>query len=258
MTTPPPPPPPPPRSRLPPLPPPPPPPMVSPPPLSTYKFKIENREVKTTVVAAELHLSSCLSDFLSYISADRQIKRIVGLDIQIVYASIPDPSSKVAVLKLCAGRRCLVIQLLHFKSIPSSLACFLDLPDLSFVGVGINRCLAALERDYGLGCRNAVDLGQLVAKVRDKPYLTAFGLVDLANEVGLLNVSVKPPSVALSNWGTSSLTSDQTTRAITLERRMEEIRRGNILRLSACEDQALAHLHRDGTEKELPLLPTQF
>ncbi|XWS36082.1 hypothetical protein CRYUN_Cryun20dG0053400 [Craigia yunnanensis] len=83
--------------------------------------------------------------------------------------------SRVAILQLCDGDTCLIIQLPFLVSIPKSLHNFLQLPDFAFVGIGINETLAYLEKEYGLGCKNAVELGQLAASVMAMPHLAACG-----------------------------------------------------------------------------------
>ncbi|GAB4830601.1 hypothetical protein Ancab_020367 [Ancistrocladus abbreviatus] len=181
---------------------------------NTFRFRIENRDVKTTVIPTESDLNATLGEFLSTIFNDRR-KRVVALDIEKVYTSSRNGGridEKVSVLKLCTGCFCLLIQLLHFKSTPSSLAAFLQLPDISFVGVGIKHCVDCLERDYGINCRNAVDLGQLASRVRENQHVSAFGLADLAYEVALFKL-VKAPGVAFSDWGAEKLSSEQVRAA---------------------------------------------
>ncbi|GAB4830598.1 hypothetical protein Ancab_020364 [Ancistrocladus abbreviatus] len=182
---------------------------------NTFRFRIENRDVKTTVIPTESDLNATLEAFLTKIGNDRQ-KRVVALDIEKVYKSSGNGGridEKVSVLKLCTGCFCLVIQLLHFRSIPPSLAAFLQLPDISFVGVGIKHCVDCLERDYGIKCRNAVDLGQLASHVREERHISAFGLVDLAYKVASFDLSVKAPDVAFSDWGAEKLSTKQVRAA---------------------------------------------
>ncbi|GAB4830600.1 hypothetical protein Ancab_020366 [Ancistrocladus abbreviatus] len=151
---------------------------------NTFRFRIENRDVKTTVIPTESDLNATLGQFLSTIFNDRR-KRVVALDIEKVYTSSRN-----------GGR-------IDEK---------VSLPDISFVGVGIKHCVDCLERDYGINCRNAVDLGQLASRVRENQHVSAFGLADLAYEVALFNL-VKAPGVAFSDWGAEKLSSEQVRAA---------------------------------------------
>ncbi|KAK9035629.1 hypothetical protein V6N11_077663 [Hibiscus sabdariffa] len=65
-----------------------------------------------------------------------------------------------------------------------------------------------LEREYGLGCKNAVELGQLAAGVMQMPNLAACGLDVLANMVEPLRLE-KPTSVVFSDWGNQDLNKKQ-------------------------------------------------
>ncbi|RHN81012.1 putative ribonuclease H-like domain-containing protein [Medicago truncatula] len=53
------------------------------------------------------------------------------------------------------------------------------MPNVTFVGVGIKDNVAKLETYYGIGCRNAVELGPLAATVMRKPRLSFCGVDEL-------------------------------------------------------------------------------
>ncbi|GMH25741.1 hypothetical protein Nepgr_027584 [Nepenthes gracilis] len=184
---------------------------------STYRFTIQNKDVRTTVVSTGSELDNSLGKLLSTIGAERQMKRLVGINIQKVHTPLESGKlrDKVAVLTLCSGLSCLVIHLLHFRTIPSSIAAFFELPEISFVGVGIKHCVDALERDYGIGCRNAFDLGQLFSINKEEPKLSALGLGDLAYKSGMFDVGVTAPSAVFSDWGADRLNSEQIKYATT-------------------------------------------
>ncbi|KAK8565556.1 hypothetical protein V6N13_020653 [Hibiscus sabdariffa] len=116
--------------------------------------------------------------------------------------------SRVAILQLCDGVTCLIIQLPGLNFMPNSLLNFLQLPDFTFVGIGIKDTVAKLEREHGLGCKNAVELGQLAAGVMQMPHLAACGLDVLANMVEPLRLE-KPTSVVFSDWGKQILNKKQ-------------------------------------------------
>ncbi|XVE77527.1 hypothetical protein DITRI_Ditri13aG0070300 [Diplodiscus trichospermus] len=116
--------------------------------------------------------------------------------------------SRVAILQLCDGDTCLIIQLLFLDSIPKSLLNFPQLPDFTFLGIGIKETLAKLEKEYGLGCKNAMELGQLAASVMQMPHMVGCGLDFLALMVDSLKLD-KPTSVVFSDWGKERLNKKQ-------------------------------------------------
>ncbi|VYS69686.1 unnamed protein product [Arabidopsis thaliana] len=44
-------------------------------------------------------------------------------------------------------------------NLPLSLFNFLNLPEFTFVGIGINKTMMRLEREFGLTCKNVVEIG---------------------------------------------------------------------------------------------------
>lgn len=182
----------------------------------SYEIKIKDWTVKTRVVCNELELSVGLTELLSSIGSDRNTKRVVGLDIERSFDSNTPPSTdikfsdKVVLLKLSTAHCCLLIRLHKFCiPPPTALVNFLALPDVSFAGVGIRFCLDHLNRDFGLKCRNTVELGQVAAAVKKNNQLGSSGLADLAEAMCFLTISVKDPSVVLSSWRGVNLSPEQ-------------------------------------------------
>ncbi|KAK7356308.1 hypothetical protein VNO80_15577 [Phaseolus coccineus] len=102
--------------------------------------------------------------------------------------------------------KCLIIQLLHMDSIPRSLFNFLHLPDYSFVGIGIKDDLYKLEVEYGIRCRNAVELGPLAASVMKMPRLSGCGIDELTLVVNKLDLRKhRPLSALFKDWGQYAL-----------------------------------------------------
>ncbi|GAV83674.1 DNA_pol_A_exo1 domain-containing protein [Cephalotus follicularis] len=174
--------------------------------MSIIEVQIGNISVKTTVITDDITLENSLKELWSNMGRDEFVKNVVGLGLEKRFTSGFNGaiSSKVAALVLCAGYQCLIIELNSFQVIPFSLASFLDLSDITFVGVGIKQNVSNLRRDYGLECRNAVELGPLAAVVREKHYLSACGLPDIASACGV-EVCKKSADVALGNWGARKL-----------------------------------------------------
>lgn len=179
----------------------------------------------TTVIATVAELDRCLKDLLSTITAEHSVsKRVVGLGIEkrfettfTNYCTGSKVVDRVAILNLCHGTTCLIIQLHRMSSPPFSLSAFLQRPELSIVGVGIKHSLEALETGYGISCRNTVDLAQLAASVKKKDQFRALGLFDLAYGVcqfcRFRDHDEKMVSdfhdVALSNWDVTTLSKKQ-------------------------------------------------
>jgi hypothetical protein len=135
-------------------------------------FNLGYVDFVTTVVNKESELEGLLGYLFSLIdrkrNENRKFQRVVGLGIEKSFSSTIDGVviEKVAVLKLCAENFCLIVHLLHFKEIPTSLHKFLDVSDIIVAGVGIKQNLCDLRRDYGIQCRNVVvELADLAAAV---------------------------------------------------------------------------------------------
>jgi hypothetical protein len=205
----------------------------------TCKFTIGGEvreEVQTTVVTDEDKLRKELQSLFSVIDKkidkkvqkkESKFKRLVGLGIEKSFISSTIDrvmSEKVAVLKLYGENHCLIVHLLHFKRIPTSLANFFDLSGITVVGVGIKKSLSDLRRDYGIQCRNAVvELGDLAAAAsKNCPRIvTSFCLEDLYKYLCANNSSfklscfesgdlfIKSAGVAFSDWGDKELSPDQ-------------------------------------------------
>jgi hypothetical protein len=91
------------------------------------------------------------------------------------------PNSAIAdvAVQLCDGDSCLIVLLSDQITVPPSLVNFLRLPNYSFVGFGIKDNVAKLEKNFGFGCRNAIELGPLAASVMKKPRLSYRGVDEL-------------------------------------------------------------------------------
>ncbi|KAJ8429485.1 hypothetical protein Cgig2_020541 [Carnegiea gigantea] len=127
-----------------------------------------DRCVNTTVINSGPQLDQHLREFLCTIfectetKTDNHPTPKCGTSTSIII-------ERASTLKLCFKNTCLIIQLLHIKSASAliSVSKFLQLIELSFVGVGSKHSLNALERDYEITCRNAMDLGELGAALLD-------------------------------------------------------------------------------------------
>jgi hypothetical protein len=185
-----------------------------------FTLNIGEEEIKTTIITSESALEGGLKLLLSVIDAEllknnyvgnSSYERVVGLDIEKSFSSTSNGvvSEKVAVLKLCTENDCLIVHLTHLEKIPTSLAKFLDLSDITFVGICIKQNMGDLRRDYGVQCRNAVELGVLAAAVQNKPILEVYSLPDLFKYVFKFpkweKTFGKSTIVAFSDWGTSIL-----------------------------------------------------
>ncbi|XP_043694388.1 uncharacterized protein LOC122645107 [Telopea speciosissima] len=171
-----------------------------------FEVKVLGIKVKPRVVDTEIALRAGIEELWSYVGKGTGSKYVVGLDIECKpFESV----NRVSVLKLACGAFCLIIRLLKLGTIPNFLFNFLRLPDISFAGVGIKENVALLEKDYGLQCRNIVDLPTLAAAVLDDRRLVGYGLVDLAYHVIPLQAIKKPPCVFLSDWSGDNLSTEE-------------------------------------------------
>jgi len=170
---------------------------------SVQCFNLNGVEIKTYVTKKKSTILNVLESFL--LPTDSGEAKVIGIDIEWHLTNDED-KTKCATLHLCDGYSCLIIQLLHMDSIPVSLFNFLHLPDYAFVGIGIKEDLYKLEVEYGIRCRNAVELGPLAATVMKLPRLSACGIDELTLAVNNLDLRRHRPSTAVfKDWGRYAL-----------------------------------------------------
>ncbi|OVA11290.1 3'-5' exonuclease domain [Macleaya cordata] len=172
-----------------------------------YSVKFYDDQV-TTIVTEN---ASAVDDWISRIYRDFNSilnHLIVGLDIEWRPTFNRNTRYKVAILQLCVGRRCLIIQLLYADYIPRSLVQFLGNPSFTFVGVGIDDDVQKLVADYGLEVANTADLRISAANRFNMKQLKNAGLKTLA-EMVLGEEIEKPRRITTSNWSVDYLNDDQ-------------------------------------------------
>lgn len=78
------------------------------------------------------------------------------------------------------------------------------------MGVGIKHSLAKLEKQYGIGFRNVVELGDLAATVMKMPRLSFCGVDEIASVVNNLDLRKhRPLSLPLGKgWGQHNLSKE--------------------------------------------------
>ncbi|KAK1611336.1 hypothetical protein QYE76_035009 [Lolium multiflorum] len=127
---------------------------------------------------------------------------IVGLDCEWKPNYHSWTTSKVAILQLCVGNTCLILQMFYASRVPAAIRAFLGDPTVRCVGIGVGEDAAKLAEDYGLVCAAPVDL-----EARCNRHLgiggglgrTRLGLKGYAREVLGLSME-KPRNVTMSNW----------------------------------------------------------
>ncbi|KAI4349763.1 hypothetical protein L6164_010321 [Bauhinia variegata] len=168
--------------------------------------------IRTTVTSRTDKVDDHVWSFLNAASADG--RKIIGLDTEWKLVLDSDSGfdsevkskSNLAILVLCDGNSCLIIQMPYLDSVPTSLFTFLRLPNITFVGVGIKENMAKFEKEYGIGCKNAVELGPLAAAVMMMPRPSACGVDRLALEVnGIFLHDQRPISTIFNDWGAKVL-----------------------------------------------------
>ena len=108
----------------------------------------------------------------------------------------------MAILQLCVGTSCLVLQLFYANHVPAAIRSLLGDPTVRCVGIGVGEDAAKLADDYGLVCAAAVDLEGLCNQhlgIDGGLGRTRLGLKGYAREVLGLTME-KPRNVTMSNW----------------------------------------------------------
>ncbi|TVU00176.1 hypothetical protein EJB05_54412, partial [Eragrostis curvula] len=125
----------------------------------------------------------------------------------VVGLNVPT-SSPAALLQLCVGRHCLILQFLHADYLPDALADFLAEPCYTFVGVGVGEDAKRLSDDWDLEVASTVDLAGLAAEEMDRPDLRRAGLEAIASAAIGVDVG-RPLWVRTSPWDASQLSHQQ-------------------------------------------------
>ncbi|XP_076951797.1 3'-5' exonuclease-like [Bidens hawaiensis] len=133
---------------------------------------------------------------------------IVGLDVEWRPNQSRNIENPVATLQLCAGHRCLIFQILHSDFVPQSLKHFLENPNYTFTGVGIESDVEKLTEDYNLVVANMVDVRTLAADVYGVRELKNTGIKSLTERVLGKEVN-KPKGITMSRWDNQWLTLPQ-------------------------------------------------
>ncbi|CAL1354366.1 unnamed protein product [Linum trigynum] len=149
--------------------------------------------IETTVTSR----ASVVDNWVHSIPAGRKL--IVGLDCEWRPNTTPFMNNKTALLQLCVGTKCLILQLFYLDYIPQSLKDFLRDPNHTFVGVEVERDVAKLGADYGLSCTSVVDVREVTLAKWPNMFWRKPGLKDIAKEVAGISMP-KPMSVCRSDW----------------------------------------------------------
>ncbi|OVA16744.1 3'-5' exonuclease domain [Macleaya cordata] len=169
----------------------------------SYNVTFYDDQIKTVVTQTASIVDQWI--FNIYHDFRRKLNNlVVGLDVEWRANFHGNIQYKVAVLQLCVAHRCLIFQFLHADYIPRSLFEFLNNPNFTFVGVGINADADKLLSDYGLKVAKTVDLRPLAAKKLKMKELNRGGLKSLARTV-LGQELPKPKRVTLSRWDAAYL-----------------------------------------------------
>jgi hypothetical protein len=177
-------------------------------------FELNGVQIKTTVTEEGKVIDEHISSFLH--PTDNHGTKVIGFDLEWHPFSCFDskrlcrtPPPSPATFQLCDGNSCLIVYTQPNCMVPLSLLNFLRQPNYTFVGCGIKDNLANLEKQfYGIGCKNAVELGTLAATLMDEPHLRFCGVDELAFLVNELDLRKERPLNLGFSWGQHPLSEE--------------------------------------------------
>ncbi|KAL2251024.1 Werner Syndrome-like exonuclease [Sesamum indicum] len=175
-----------------------------------YSVNFEGELIRVTVAKKAVHIHEWISGICRIHRPSLERKLIVGIDTEWLPNLAPDDDHPVAILQLCVGQYCLIVQLLHADCIPPSLYGFLADPRHVFCGVGVQEDVKKLYDHHGLTVANTADLNDLarLASELDGREYYHMGLKKMALAI-LGKAMVKPLRVTLSKWDSHNLDSEQ-------------------------------------------------
>ncbi|WJX13558.1 hypothetical protein P8452_03936 [Trifolium repens] len=121
-------------------------------------FNLNGTSIKTTVTSKRDVVDNHISALLRSSSGFYNKTKVFGFDTDWLVHNPDASSSKCAAVHLFYGNTCLIIL--------------------------INDNVANLEKNYGFGCINAVELGPLAATVMTRPRLSYCGVGELLFVIG--------------------------------------------------------------------------
>ncbi|ERN03306.1 Werner Syndrome-like exonuclease [Amborella trichopoda] len=171
-----------------------------------FTVTFAGQSVETTITSE----SSIADEWVQKVIGKRKNDNgfLVGLDIEWKPNYGRGQDNEAALLQICVERECLVLQLLYLDSLPRGVMKFLSHANNCFVGVGIANDLEKLEDDYGMKCRNHLELRKVASEKMQKKDVLNCGLKDLVKQV--LGVELnKSKRITMSDWSRTCLTGSQ-------------------------------------------------
>ncbi|KAK7373537.1 hypothetical protein VNO80_06951 [Phaseolus coccineus] len=132
-----------------------------------YDVTFETHNIHTLVTSHPSKVATWLSS-----NTGRRHGLMVDLDIEWRPNTRANTQNPVATLQLCVGHACLVFQIIHSPYIPCSMASFLEDPNVTFFGVGIQADTEKLLQDYDLHVANTLCLYVLGVEVQKPQRVT--------------------------------------------------------------------------------------
>ncbi|XLR12849.1 Werner Syndrome-like exonuclease [Arachis ipaensis] len=166
---------------------------------SKYVVVFDGLSIETIIT----HKANIVEEWIQQISSKEDM--IIGLDTE--WTKDKNKKTKVAILQLCVEDKCLIFQFFFNNIVPQCLRSFLMDPNFKFVGVGIENDIKRLKSDYGLECKNGIDLATFAGEKCDQNY-SSRGLKFLAKELVGLDMK-KSKDICTSEWKSKELTKDQ-------------------------------------------------
>ncbi|KAL9154946.1 hypothetical protein ABFS82_10G150000 [Erythranthe guttata] len=177
-----------------------------------YNVIIDNNDVIETLVTHDPTMVCMWINNTEILNRPRLHRLLVGLDTEWRSIVVEGRVQTVSVLQLCVGKSCLVYQILHAEEIPHELVSFLENPDYTFVGIGVDKDVEKLLGDYNLKVTKVRDLRTWAAKELEAKELRYAGLKTLVNLVVGKDME-KPKRITMSRWDNRVLSRGQVSYA---------------------------------------------
>ncbi|KAL6538164.1 hypothetical protein OROGR_012152 [Orobanche gracilis] len=173
--------------------------------LCTNRASKQKNKVKALVIDTDDEIKEMVATLLK--GANDDCKSIIGFEVEYepsfgTCLPMDGHRTRISHFIFTNGSMAYLLFLSVDPRLPGPLLFFLQHSEFTFVSMGMQRHVKNLVQLYEVGCRNAVDLGELASQLKGNPHLKKCGIDLLAKGIGLSETPT-PSSVVFNKFDKS-------------------------------------------------------